>query len=242
MQRELIYDRGNMQLYREGDRAVKVFPASSYGYLIKAARRQAFARAAGLPVPAVHGIRREKTKIALVMDYVESKPFPSDEAATEEMAKIHAMIGKIDAGRLPRFSGLVEREIKKSPHLGGPVKEALLALMRRLDTGAPNLCHGDMHMGNLLFDGEKYWIIDWSPGSVSRREPAADACSTYLYQKRFVPDCAEVYLGAFCGASGIPPEEVLAWLPVMAGYQVNIKDDEERAYILGIIDAWRAGA
>ena len=238
MERELIYDRGNMKIYREGDRAVKVIPARSYRYLRKAARLQAFARDAGLPVPAVHGIRRvgmKKTELA--MDYVDGRPFPCDEAATQEMAKIHAKIGKIDGSGLPAFAEHIEREIKKSPHLAGPVKKDVLSLIGRLDTGKTNLCHGDMHMGNLLFDGERYWIIDWSPGSVSRGDPAADACNTYLYQRRFVPDCAEVYLNTFCNASGIAQETVLAWLPVMAGFQVNIKDDEERAYILAIIES-----
>jgi len=241
MQRELIYDRGNMQIFREGGRAVKVLPARSYRYLKKAARLQAFARDAGLPVPAVYGIHKVGPgKIELSMDYIDSKPFPSDEAATEEMARIHAMLGKIEADGLPAFAGHIAREIKKSLHLAGSVKKDLLSLLRRLDTGKASLCHGDMHMGNLLFDGERYWIIDWSPGSVSRGDPAADACNTYLYQKRFVPGCAEIYLRTFCDASGIAPEAVLAWLPVIAGFQVNIKDDEERAYILDIITAWRA--
>jgi len=235
MQRELIYDRGRIKLYREGDRAHKVFPVLACRYLRKAARLQAFARDGGLPVPAVHGIHREKTKIALVMDYIDGKPFTSNEAAAEEMARLHAMVGKIDAPRLPRFSEHIEREIKKSPHLTVSAKENVLSLLCRLDTGKTKLCHGDMHMGNLLFDGKTYWIIDWSPGSVSRGDPAADACNTYLYQKRFVPDCAEIYLRTFCEASGIAQEDMLAWLPVAAAFQVNIKDDEERAYILGII-------
>ena len=95
-----------------------------------------------------------------------------------------------------------------------------------------------MHPGNVLFDGEKYWIIDWSPSGVGAGDPAADACNTYLYQLRFMPRYAEIYLRTYCEAANIPREDVLAWLPVIAGYQVNIKDDEERAFIVDIINRW----
>ncbi|MCL2301371.1 MAG: phosphotransferase [Firmicutes bacterium] len=235
MPRELLYNNGRVKLYRDGGRAIKVLPATAYGYLKKAANRQAFARDAGLPVPAVHGLRRAGRQIELYMDYVDGQGFASEEIAVIEMAKLHARIGRVNGAGLPRFSKHIAREIKKSPHLAGSVKKKLLSLLRRLDTGKTNLCHGDMHPGNLLFDGEKTWIIDWSPGSVSRGDPAADACNTYLYQLRFTPQYAKLYLRTFCVASGVAREDVLAWLPVIAGYQVNIKDGEERRFILDII-------
>ena len=40
-------------------------------------------------------------------------------------------------------------------------KEKLLALLRRLDDGARQICHGDFHPRNILLDGKKHWIIDW---------------------------------------------------------------------------------
>jgi hypothetical protein len=53
-----------------------------------------------------------------------------------------------------------------------------------------------------------------------------------------MPDCAELYLRAYCEAAKIPQEAVRVWLPVIAGYQVNIKTKEERDFILGIINEW----
>jgi hypothetical protein len=40
----------------------------------------------------------------------------------------------------------------------------------------------------------------------------------------------------FCEESGIAREDVLAWLPVITGVQVNIDDDEDRAFISDIIN------
>jgi len=247
--RDLIYDNGSVKIYRDGDRAIKVFPRTSYDRVAATARIQAFARGAGLPVPAVYGVRRTGiAKIAFEMAYIEGRLLITDEMDREqtkdaiiEMARLHSMIGAVDGGGLPDFTEPLSREIMKSAHLSEPVKEGLLSLMRRLDTGKTNLCHGDMHPGNIVFGGEKYWIIDWSRSCVSRGDPAADACNTYLYQLRFMPDYAQVYLDAFCGMSGVRREDVLAWLPVIAGYQINIKDDEEREFILRIIDEWHGG-
>jgi len=245
--RELIYDNGkSVKIYRAGDKAIKVFSGAPYKRVAETARIQAFACNAGLPVPAVYGVRRiGLTKVALEMAHVKGRLLISDKMdgdqtknAIIEMARLHSMICAVDGGGFPCFSRHIAREIKKSPHLTEAAKESLLALMRRLDTGKTNLCHGDMHPANIMFDGEKYWIIDWSRSSVSKGDPAADACNTYLYQLRFMPDYAEVYLHSFCEMAGTRRKDVLAWLPVVAGYQVNIKDDEERKFILNIIDGW----
>jgi len=237
-------------VYRDGDKALKIFTSVPYKKVAERARIQAFAHDAGLPVPAVYGVRRlGLTKLAMEMAYIESKPFLTDgmgeaetQAAVQAMARLHSLVGFVDASELPRFSEHIAREITRSPHLAAPVKGKLLALLRGMDTGKAQLCHGDMHPGNVLFDGETHWIIDWSPSCSSGGDPAADACNTYLYQLRFMPRHAEAYLQAFCAAAGVPREGVLAWLPVIAAYQVNIKDDEERAFILAIIDDWYRGA
>jgi len=236
-------------IYRDGNIALKLFSATAHKRAAETARMQAFARTAGLPVPAVYGLRRiSLTKIALEMAYIDSKPFIAEgmaeaetELAVQLMARLHGKLAFVEAGGLPGFSEHIAREIGKSQHIAGPVKEKLLALLRDMNTGKAKLCHGDMHPGNILFDGEQHWIIDWSPSCVSSGDPAADACNTYLYQLRFMPRYAETYLRSYCEATGIPSEGVLAWLPIIAAYQVNIKDDEERAYILKIIDGWWAG-
>jgi aminoglycoside phosphotransferase (APT) family kinase protein len=110
--------------------------------------------------------------------------------------------------------------------------------MQSLDKGQTNLCHGDIHPYNIMYSGDKHWIIDWE--DASKGAPAADACMSYFYSLRWSAkdkkDSAEEYLQLFCKASGIPREDVLAWLPVIAGVQVNIEDDEDRAFISNFID------
>ncbi len=53
-------------------------------------------------------------------------------------------------------------------------------------------CHGDFHGGNILFDGEKYIIIDWA--EVACGAPAGDACRTYMDYYMGNREIAEAYL------------------------------------------------
>jgi len=112
--------------------------------------------------------------------------------------------------------------------------------MKSLDKGRTSLCHGDIHPYNIMYGGEKFWIIDWE--DASKGDPAADACMAYFYSVRWAAKgnnrSDEQYLRIFCEESGIPREDVLAWLPVIAGVQVNINDDEDRAFISKFIDDW----
>ena len=229
-------------MYKDGAKLVKLYGGSQKGYVEQTATRQRFAAAAGVPVPEVYGVTdRGKDGVALEMEYIKSKPFTWDgmglaayTRAMEAMAGLQAKINSVKALDLPPFTDLIKAEILKSPYLYDRVKDELLTCMRSLDKGKDMLCHGDLHPGNVLYDGKRHLAADW--GTASRGDPEADACNTYLYELRFAPPGrAEVYLEAYCRRSGAKAAEVRAWLPVMAGYQVNIKDDGQRVFIIKFI-------
>jgi len=240
---ELISEWGSV--YRDGNKALKVY-ASSYDYVAEEARVHSLLYNAGLPVPAIYGLRKiNGDRTALEMAYIEEQPFMYEnmgddrrEQALEVMAKLQCMVNAVDASSfgLPEFSGQIANEISKTPYLTDEIKNKVFALIARLDLKRTSLCHGDIHPYNVLYDGAKHWVIDWNGASIG--EPAADACMTYLYEKRFAPQSAELYLKFYCENSTVKREAILAWLPVIAAYQVNIKDEEEREVILNIINEW----
>jgi len=229
---------------------VKVYLSAPYEYVGQAYERQKFVYDAGLPVPAVYGIKKiSETETALEMEYIEGQPLVmmyqgKSEAelleAQRAMVKLQCQMYAIDAARLPGLTDFYAEEITVTPYLAAHQKQVLLTLMKRLDKGKTSLCHGDIHPCNIMYSGERFWIIDWE--DASKGDPAADACMTYFYSMRWAAKdnnhSDEQYLRLFCEASGIPREEVLAWLPVIAGVQVNIEDDEDRAYISKFIDDW----
>jgi len=242
---ELISEWG--PIYRDGDKALKVYaPGKPRGYVAEKARVHALVHAAGLPVPAVYGVRKiGARRNALEMAYIKSEPFiyegmPGEERekALAVMADLQRRIHAVDAGGfgLPGFSKRIADAIKRTPFLTKQIKGKALDLLLSLDTGKTNLCHGDLHPSNILFDGETHWVIDWDGAAMG--EPAADACMTYFYERRFAPRCADLYLQAYCANAGVRREEILAWAPVIAAYQVNIKTKDERDFILKILNEW----
>lgn len=234
----------NAKIYRDGDKLIKhYFSDVPFDRVAEDAKIQNYLFGAGLPVPEVYDVRKiNENETVLEMAYIENKSCTDDKTDMDEwiknkkaMIKLQCMIYAVDASDLPKFSDYLSKEIKSTPYLTEQLKEKAVDLLYHLDTGKTNLCHGDFHSGNVLFDGEKYWVIDWE--EPSRGDPAADACMTYFYEMRFAPPgYADIYLRMFCEESKIKHEEVLAWLPVIAAYQVNINDEEQRNFILEIIN------
>jgi len=238
------------RIYRDGGKLIKVYQSAPYDYVEQACLRQKFVRDAGLPIPAALGVKRiSETETALEMEYWEGQPLTSlyqgqgEEAlrkALRIMARLQCRMYAIDAGGLPDLTAMYAREITATPYLTPLLKETLLARMKSLDKGRTNLCHGDIHPLNIMTHGGKSWIIDWE--DASRGDPAADACMAYFYAVRWAAKensrGDEWYLRIFCEESGVPREEVLAWLPVIAGVQVNIEDEEDRAFIEKFIGEW----
>jgi len=146
----------------------------------------------------------------------------------------------IDARGLPDLTDFYVREITSTPYLTAYQKETLLVYMKSLYKGKTNLCHGDIHPHNIIYNGGKSWIIDWE--DASKGDPAADACMSYFYAMRRAAKgrdhSDEAYLKLFCGESGVARDDVLAWLPVIAGVQVNINDDGDRLFISDFLNGW----
>lgn len=93
-----------------------------------------------------------------------------------------------------------------------------MQLLQDLETGN-RLCHGDFHVLNLLQTINDIKIIDWvcaSSGSIS-----ADVCRTYLLYLLYRPEIAEIYMDIYCGKAGLSKQDVLEWLPVIAGARLN---------------------
>ena len=238
------------RVYRDGNKLVKVYLSAPYEYAEQAYLRQKFVYDAGLQIPAVYGIKKlNETETAIEMEYIEGEPLVSMYEGKGEEARIEAMrvmvklqcrMNAIDASGLPDLTEMYINEITATPYLTMQQKETILAYMKILDKGKTNLCHGDIHSHNIMYNGEKYWIIDWE--DASKGDPAADACMAYFYAMRWAAKGGdksdEQYLHLFCEESGIAKEEIFAWLPVIACVQVNIDDDEDRAFISRFIDEW----
>jgi aminoglycoside phosphotransferase (APT) family kinase protein len=239
---EVVGQGQTTKIYRDGDVALKLYENAPVDEVSNEAKRQEFAFKAGLPVPEVFGVRKySDNAIALCMEYIDGLPIlqrgmnkDDRNAAIHTLVKLQCDIQKIDAHGEPRQVRRIAWKIKNSELIDGFIKNELLLLLARLDDNSFNLCHGDMHPLNVLYDGNKYWVIDWVDAACGN--PLADACRSYLIFKQYISRCAGIYLRLYCKESGVKQEDVLAWLPIIAAARLDENiDDKTKTWLLSLI-------
>jgi hypothetical protein len=94
----------------------------------------------------------------------------------ELLAKIHST----PAPDLPSQRTTMVERIENASGISEKLKDVALENLHKLPEGSW-LCHGDFHLGNIITDTKKIWIIDWN-GAVAG-EPAMDAACSFLVLK-----------------------------------------------------------
>jgi aminoglycoside phosphotransferase (APT) family kinase protein len=230
---EVVGQGATTKIYRDGGKAIKLYVNAPADEAENEAERQRFAYNAGLPVPAVFGVRRfDENSVALEMQYLNAQPLIRPQMDKDDrrnainiLVKLQCDVHRIRASNFPKQADRLAWKIKQTTYLSEAVKNRLLALLSKLDSSTVNLCHGDFHPLNILHDGTKYWIIDWVDATAGN--PLADACRTYLIFLEHLKRSAGIYMRAFCNTADVDPSVVLAWLPVVAGARLNENMDEK---------------
>ena len=240
---EVIGEGATTKIYREGEKAIKLYVNSPSNEVELEAKKQIFAIEAGLPVPAIYGVRKLSDAVtALDMQYIAGQPIMHENMEDDEMieaiavlVKLQVMVHAINATGLTKMQERLARRISHSDRLVMSLKERLLTLLDFLHDGKSSLCHGDFHPGNILYDGQKHWLIDWVDATAGN--PLADACRTYLIFLQYKPPFSEIYLSCFCREAGIKRDDVQIWLPIIAAARLEENmDEEKRIQLLGILD------
>lgn len=219
-------------IYARDGRAAKVYRESQ-------PRTQAFMEAfylaqvgdLGIPAPKVYGVETFQGRTAVIMDQIRSQslldimmaePGRTGECL-DKVVEMQVAMHKVTVSCFRPLKMVLAGNIAMSPGLTPKDKDELNTKLAALPDGL-SICHGDFHGGNILFDGSSYWIIDWA--EVACGSPAGDACRTYMDYAIARKDTAEWYLQKYCAASGLSQDEILAWLPMMAGSIYGFLSDE----------------
>ena len=190
----------------------------------------------GIPAPKVYGVETFQERTAVMMDQIWGQSLldimMADPGRTSEcldkVVDIQIAMHKVNVGVFRPLKMVLRTNISASPGLTPGEKDRLNAMLTELPEGLA-ICHGDFHGGNILFDGERYLIIDWA--EVACGAPAGDACRTYMDYYMGNHEIAEAYLKKYCAASGLTREEILEWLPVTAGSIYGFMTDEWKKQI-----------
>ncbi|OPX62191.1 MULTISPECIES: phosphotransferase family protein [unclassified Methanoregula] len=186
-----------------------------------------------IPAPRVYGVETFRNRTALLMDQVRGDTLmdimlrdPAKmEECTDRVVELQAAMHKVQTTEFRPIKLVLYGTIMISPGLRQAEKDRLFALMAQLPDGY-SICHGDFHHGNILLENGVYRIIDWAEVAVG--DPAADAARTYMDLILGGRGLEEMYLQKYCRATGRTREEILAWLPVMAGSMYGFLPEKAR--------------
>jgi aminoglycoside phosphotransferase (APT) family kinase protein len=231
------------ELFEYGQDACKLYGSHIPKHI---AKRMAFREAAVLaivedfddvPAPRVLGVRQIKDRWGVIMSRIEGQNFdhtlrdrpeakPDD--YMKEMARLHVLIHRHQAPRLPALKARLGDDIRKAgDKLGPALQTKLLDQLAQMPDG-DRLCHGDFHPSNVMGKLGDASIIDWL--EATRGEPVVDVCQSWLLMERSDQKLADSYVEAYAHESGLVRNDILCWRPIVAAARLadDVRSEVER--------------
>lgn len=234
----VIATRPNKTIYRDGDKAIKVFAEGfSKADILNEALNTARIEETGLNVNKIREVAVVDGKWAISTDFIEGttlaelmdkNPEKFDEYL-ERFVDIQMDIHSKKAPMLNKLTDKMQAKISKS----GLDATTRYELHTRLDgmKRHTKVLHGDFNPSNVIIkaDGSAY-IIDWA--HATQGNASADVARTYLlFRLAGKDDVAEKYLNLFCKKSDTPKQYVQQWLPIVAASQLVKGKPEEKEFL-----------
>lgn len=236
MARELISQNATKSVYRDGDKAIKVFckgfpKAEVLNEALISARVEAlgeinipFTLAVSVEDDGCWSITKDFIDGKTLQQLMDENPDKLDEYMNQ-MVDLQLMIHSKNCPLLNKLKDKMARQISEIEELN-PVNR--YDLLTRLD-GMPKhtkLCHGDFQPNNIIVkpDGTMY-VLDWV--HATQGNASADVARTYLLFCLEDKNRAETYMDLFCQKTGTDKRYVQQWLPLVAASQLTKKRPEE---------------
>ena len=201
----IIAQRPNKMIYRDGDKCIKVFNEDfSKADILNEALNQARIEETGLNIPKILGVTMIDGKWAIITEFIEGKtlaqlmeenPDKKDEYLSL-FVDIQLTIHSKTAPRLHKLKDKMNRKISAS-RLDATTRYDLHTRLESMPKHA-KVCHGDLNPSNIIItaDGTPY-ILDWS--HATQGNASADTARTYLlFCMNGDFDTARKYLDLFC--------------------------------------------
>ena len=240
---KVIAVRTSKTVYKDGDRAIKVFDADyKKSDILNEALNQARVEETGLPIPKLLEVGVIDGKWAIVSEFIKGKTLArlmdeNPDKIDEYMNLFVDIQLDIHSRKAPLLNKLKDKMNRK-------ISETDLDATTRYELhtrleGMPKhnkVCHGDFRPSNVIVgeDGVNY-IIDWA--HATQGNASADAARTYLvFYLKGEEELAEKYLDLFCQKSDTAKQYVQKWIPIVAASQLVKGKKNEREFLLHWID------
>ena len=240
---KIIAVRTGKTIYKDEDRAVKVFDADySKSDILNEALNQARIEETGLNIPKILGVTMVDGKWAIVSEFIKGKtmaqlmqenPDKFDEYL-EQFVDIQMSIHEMKAPLLTKLKDKMNRKISQAD-IDATTR---YDLHTRLE-GMPKhnkVCHGDFNPSNIIITDEGVpYILDWS--HATQGNASADVARTYLlFWLEGNIEGAKKYLELFCKKSDTAKQYIEKWLPIVAASQSVKGNAKEREFLLSWVD------
>lgn len=240
----VIAQRADKTIYRDGDKVIKVFSKDKHkSDVLNEALNQARVEASGLAIPKICDVTcLEDGRWAIVMDCIEGKTLASlmeehPEKEQEYLEKFVDLQLKVQEKKVPLLNKLKDKMNRKISETDFPAT-VRYELHVRLESMPKHtkLCHGDFNPSNVIITdkGEAY-IIDWA--HATQGNASADVARTYLlFCLAGKQETADKYLKIFCTKSDTAKQYVQKWLPIVAASQSVKGKPNEKEFLSKWVD------
>ena len=239
----VIAVRNNKTIYRDGDRAIKVFNTEySKAEVLNEALNQARVEETGLNIPRVLEVTMIDGKWAIVSEFIKGKTLAqlmeeNPEGKREYIELLVDIQMSVHSKTCPMLNKLKDKMNRKisATELDATTR---YDLHTRLE-GMPKhnkVCHGDFNPSNIIItdDGVPY-ILDWS--HATQGNASADVARTYLlFWLSGDIEGANIYLDTFCKKSDTAKQYVQKWMPIVAASQSVKGNANEREFLMSWVD------
>ncbi len=235
----VIAVRDNKKVYRDGDKAIKVFAAGfSKADILNEALNTARVEETGLPIPKLLAVDTVDGQWAITTEFVEGKTLAElmAEHPEKEDEYLNLFVDiqmQVHACTCPMLNSLTEKMQRKisSTDLDATTRYELHTRLASMHVHK-KVCHGDFDPSNIIITPEgKWYILDWS--HATQGNASADVARTYLlFVLAGKQDLAEKYMTLFCQKSDTAKQYVQKWIPIVAASQSVKGKPEERDLLI----------
>ena len=238
----VLAERAHKQIYRDGDKVVKVFDANyPKADVLNEALNQARVEETGLPIPHVLGVDvMEDGKWSITSTYIEGRTL--EEIMAEDPANLNkymkefvALQLEVHSKRCPKLNKLKDKWNDKISATKAISATTRYELHTRLSSMPKHnkVLHGDFNPSNVIVaPNGKYYRLDWS--HATQGNASADAATTYLLFALKDQKLADLYLETFCEMSDTAQQYVQRWIPITAASRLGKGIPEEK----GLLEKW----
>ncbi len=240
---QLVFERADKKIYRDGDKLVKVFEANySKSNILNEALNHARVEETDLNVPRLQAVQVVDGKWAIVLDYIEGDTLQSlmDAHPEKEDEYLNLFVDlqmTVLSKKVPMLSNLTDKMQSKISATDLDAT-ARYDLHTRLDSMHKHnrLCHGDFNPTNIIItkDGTPY-VIDWS--HATQGNSSADVARSYLlFYLAGKKELGDKYLKLYCKKSDTAIQYVQRWIPIVAASRLVKAPESEVEFLRGWID------